>query len=688
MNVTVNNKTLSLLVNDLKSNEDVIEFLNSVIDEELEKEIPDCDLIDDCIDAIASLEDDDSKAPVLHIALTPQTIKKIVNPHRSSWKNLNRALRVAIIAAIIATGTVSVNAAVNSVTGVNLIKELASAVVEVFTPSDSDDEKNKQTKIDKPIKSEQQSDKTSENSNSQLAEDVENDETPASTRDDTSTENKSSDDSPQAVSNSSSKKADVKTDDKPLITRPSVSYAPSVDNGKDPEKNDDNEDNNNAPSKIFKGVEAQYASMKRNLVIGETLDYTGMTVYAVYSDGSKEQVSLSDCTYPKAFDTSTVGDYTLKVQYKSAVFNFGVTVRPDEETRYSSICSNDDFDYLLADKGAYITKYKGSSDNLTLDSVDGNNVYALSPRLFESGSIKEITSSTVTKLYDAVFKNCKSLEKVNMPNCNVIGSEAFNGCENLYDFTLADTLNSIGNGSFAKSGIESVTLGSKITNIPEFAFSECPALIEVNMLGKVTKIGNNAFSECTSLLNVNGTAYISSVGDFGFYSCENMEFDSQPTRLHSVGHCGFAMCKTVDLGELYGLVSIGVQAFQYCSNIDSVCISGDVTTVPNAAFQGAHIKELIIEEGVEVIEPYAFMSTLVKEIELPSSVTEIGTYSFYTTALTTVKGGENVQTVGSRAFYPSRRLTIYADSENALVRFARENNIKFIVGNRGEEQEI
>ena len=38
MNVTVNNKTLSLLVNDLKSNDDIIEFLNSVIDEEFEKE--------------------------------------------------------------------------------------------------------------------------------------------------------------------------------------------------------------------------------------------------------------------------------------------------------------------------------------------------------------------------------------------------------------------------------------------------------------------------------------------------------------------------------------------------------------------------------------------------------------------------------------------------------------------------
>ena len=52
MNVTVNNKTLSLLVNDLKSNDDIIEFLNSVIDEEFEKEIGDsaikeCSTIED-----------------------------------------------------------------------------------------------------------------------------------------------------------------------------------------------------------------------------------------------------------------------------------------------------------------------------------------------------------------------------------------------------------------------------------------------------------------------------------------------------------------------------------------------------------------------------------------------------------------------------------------------------------------
>ena len=40
MNITVNEKSLSLLINDMKSNDDIIAFLNAVIDEELKKETP------------------------------------------------------------------------------------------------------------------------------------------------------------------------------------------------------------------------------------------------------------------------------------------------------------------------------------------------------------------------------------------------------------------------------------------------------------------------------------------------------------------------------------------------------------------------------------------------------------------------------------------------------------------------
>ena len=673
MNITVNEKSLSLLINDMKSNDDIIAFLNAVIDEELKKENPDCDLIDECINAIADIEDNDTALPMLKIALTPDSIRKIVNKNRTSWKSLNRALRIAIVAAVIATGTFTVNAAVKSATGVDVIKEVASAVAQVFTKSDDDDNLSEYVN-----QNNNSNDNADGNSTAQSNPDVESQSTDDKTNSDvkSGTQNKNTD----------NKNNSTKIDDKPLITQPSVSYAPAPDNGKAPNKNNNSSDSDKEQNPEFTGVEAQYAEMKRNLLIGETLSYDGMKIYALYSDGSRQQVSIDDCTHPTAFDTSKVGDYTLNVQYKSAVFSFGVTVRPNEDTRYSTICSDDEYDYLLCDKGAYIVKYKENDRVINLDAVDGNTVYALGPYLFEDSNIKEFTSSTVKRVYDGAFKNCSSLSKCDMKACTEVGAYAFGGCENLRDFTLAPVLDSIGTASFEKSGINEVTLSNSIRKIPDFAFSECKNLTEVNFLGKVTDIGKNAFNECESLINVNGSGYIVKADEFAFYSCELMEFDTELTRLHSAGHCAFAMCKSANFGDLYGLTYIGVQAFQYCSNIDSVYITGDVKTVPNAAFQGAHIKNLILDDGIEVIEPYAFMSTLIGEINLPESLKEIGTYAFYTTALKTVRGGNNVNEIGTRAFYPSKRLTIYADENNALVQYAKDNNIKCVLSSNEEQR--
>ena len=128
MNITVNAKTLQAVFNDSKSNQDLIDFLNTVIDEELIKLNPDCDLIDECVNLIDELQEHKYTSPVLRVVLSTNAIKKIVNPKRNSWKSLNRALRVAIIAAMIATGTFTVNAAVKSVTGIDFIGNVTSAI--------------------------------------------------------------------------------------------------------------------------------------------------------------------------------------------------------------------------------------------------------------------------------------------------------------------------------------------------------------------------------------------------------------------------------------------------------------------------------------------------------------------------------------------------------------------------------
>ena len=72
MELVTSNEILSLILNDEINNAQIIDYLNEVIDEELCKDEPDCDLIDDCINAIYELENNEDMSPTLRLALTSE----------------------------------------------------------------------------------------------------------------------------------------------------------------------------------------------------------------------------------------------------------------------------------------------------------------------------------------------------------------------------------------------------------------------------------------------------------------------------------------------------------------------------------------------------------------------------------------------------------------------------------------
>ncbi|MEE0981291.1 MAG: hypothetical protein U0K91_06375, partial [Acutalibacteraceae bacterium] len=60
MNKMMINKTiLNEILDENTLKAEIAELLNDVIDKELEKDEPDCDLIDECIDILDNLENDD-----------------------------------------------------------------------------------------------------------------------------------------------------------------------------------------------------------------------------------------------------------------------------------------------------------------------------------------------------------------------------------------------------------------------------------------------------------------------------------------------------------------------------------------------------------------------------------------------------------------------------------------------------
>ncbi len=108
MDLTVNSRIITDIFNDEKSFDEIIDFLNEIIDAELEKENPDCDLIDDCINAIDEIQNEMNIYPALRLVSSK---KRVMAYCRNKSKN-SPALRAVIAACLvmIMSGAVALNA--------------------------------------------------------------------------------------------------------------------------------------------------------------------------------------------------------------------------------------------------------------------------------------------------------------------------------------------------------------------------------------------------------------------------------------------------------------------------------------------------------------------------------------------------------------------------------------------------
>ena len=122
-----------------------------------------------------------------------------------------------------------------------------------------------------------------------------------------------------------------------------------------------------------------------------------------------------------------------------------------------------DYEYIISSDSATITKYKGSSTNVTIpNSIGGYNV---------------------TGIGNGAFFDCTSLNSVTIPDSvTSIGASAFRYCENL----------------------TSITIGNSVTNIESLSFNDCKSLTSIN----VESNNKNYTSVNGNLYNKNKTELI------------------------------------------------------------------------------------------------------------------------------------------------------------------------------------
>ena len=225
-----------------------------------------------------------------------------------------------------------------------------------------------------------------------------------------------------------------------------------------------------------------------------------------------------------------------------------------------------DFEYILIEDGtARITKYRGKASELVIpEKLDGITVTSIGDCAFISYLFSPLTSVTIPN------------------NVTDIGDYAFSNCRNLIDVILPDSVTRIGN----------------------WAFSGCDSLSKIIIPDSVTSIGANPFEDCKNLKIMRISPdhpTLAVIDGVLFYKPDKLlvccpmglakEVYSIPQGVKSIGIDAFYNnMNLISLTIPDSVTSIHANPFRYCGNLSSIIISPDHPTL--TVIDGALISKL------------------------------------------------------------------------------------------------
>ena len=196
----------------------------------------------------------------------------------------------------------------------------------------------------------------------------------------------------------------------------------------------------------------------------------------------------------------------------------GITVFSAENSDLSNIENKDDFVYNEAGK---ITSYTGDNgiceipEGAEVNSLNGNPIEKL---IVNKGvNLSPLPASAQTTLKEAEFKegvtevdyryfeDCEALEKVTLPSTlTKIGDRAFMNCKNLKTIEWSDGLQSIGEYAFyGTSPTGDIIMPDTVTYVGDSAFSDCGSLDKVHLSDNITNVPKSTWFAGTEIKEIN-----------------------------------------------------------------------------------------------------------------------------------------------------------------------------------------
>ncbi len=223
-----------------------------------------------------------------------------------------------------------------------------------------------------------------------------------------------------------------------------------------------------------------------------------------------------------------------------------------------------------------------------------------------------------------------AIPKYRIVDGKIVADQAYYRNMGLGDMTLADGISEIGEFSFARSSLTSVTLPQGVEHIGYGAFYHCSQLAEMELPDSVMCVEPKAFEH---------TLWVDS-----FLAGENAGTESSSAEAGDfLVTGGVLVAYRGDSGEVAvpeGVRVIAGEAFGNHAEIERVVLPDSLRVVGEGAFEGCTgLGEIVFGGNVEEIKDRAFLGNTMSEITLPASVKKVGLQAFGNTVVA-YKGGE------------------------------------------------
>ncbi len=250
---------------------------------------------------------------------------------------------------------------------------------------------------------------------------------------------------------------------------------------------------------------------------------------------------------------------------------------------------------------------------------------------------------------------------------------AFAGCSNIKKVTLPDSVEFIGMGAFAWSGVTEVNIPAAVKTpengdeIPAWTFYRCHRLKTVTISGTVDSLGYCAFYDCTALQSFDFTK-VGTIGDFCFFHAfdpaANVVADLSNTKFRnngfSIGNFAYSGLYGVKFGE--GSTSrIPYICFIYCTNLKTVKSSASFPfDIETATFEGCSAITKFTVKPRDILSWAfygAFSKTGTASVDLSQHNFCGGTELFAESGIYSVKYGDTCRYIGYKQFLNCTNLT-------------------------------